>query len=606
MTPAPLLIRPRSAGEILDDAWRLALADFPLLFGLAGLSLVPFFAAVLLLLALPGPESWSLRLLSCALAALLGAVTGIGSGACQEVFRRRADGKVATFGVCLRAALRRGLDHAAARAMLLPATLLGLGCLILPGITIWMACPAVHALIADGKGRRSSDLKELGREARFNPVKTSAVVLTRLPLLLIGMLNLHLLGGMALWAAGNLGGFDVALVSFSLTIFDSAHFNPAYLVTLGMFVWLLLVPYFEASNFLLHLDTRTRQEGLDLFYRVRQAFPAKAASRAGVAVVFGLLFASPLVAAEDTVGAARARIGRIAAEVKNENPYRGGDALARQLQTIADDLEKAGGTSRFAWFRRCLRQLAGRNRDGALDLLADLDRRLARADNGGLSKDELKALLRPPPDDADKPEPEKKREREPKRREREDPPDVRRDVDAPPGQRGGSGSPTAGAAGGSGSGVMLVGGLLLALVAAAVVLALRNRAPMPAPPKAPTEGTSPPRRDLQRPDETPAAALWRRAEELAAKGDYLEALRTLYGAVLALLHHRHFIRYETTRTNGEYVEQVGRAAEAPPGLRSPFERLTTLFEWKWYGDRTCGDHEFGAGRRLAEEVRGLV
>ena len=189
--------------------------------------------------------------------------------------------------------------------MFLPAILLGLGCLVLPGLTIWMACPAVHALIADGKGRRFADAKELGREARFDATKTSAVVLTRIPLLAMGIVNAHLLLDGALWAAGNLAGFDVSLLGLSFTIFDSARFNPAYLVSLAMLVWLLLVPYFEASNFLLHLDTRTRQEGLDLFYRVRQAFPAGAARRVGVllAVVAGLLFTPPATAADDPAGA---------------------------------------------------------------------------------------------------------------------------------------------------------------------------------------------------------------------------------------------------------------------------------------------------------------
>ena len=154
--------------------------------------------------------------------------------------------------------------------------------------------------------------------------------------------------------------------------------------------------------------------------------------------------------------------------------------------------------------------------------------------------------------------------------------------------------------------MMFVGGLLLALVAAAVVLALRNRTPAPVKTKAPTAGYATPSPALPQPDDTPAPTLWRRAEELAAKGEYLEALRTLYGAVLALLHRRRFIRYETMRTNGEYVDQVGHAAEAPPGLHDPFERLTTLFEWKWYGERACDDRDFGAGRRLAEEVRALV
>ena len=189
--------------------------------------------------------------------------------------------------------------------------------------------------------------------------------------------------------------------------------------------------------------------------------------------------------------------------------------------------------------------------------------------------------------------------------ERRDPPEVKRDVDAPPGRPANSGSQPA-VPGSGNTGVMFVGGLLLALIAAAVVLWLRNRTPTPVQAKAPTAGKTAPQNDLPRPDEASAPSLWRRAEELAAKGEYLEGLRALYGAVLALLHGRRFLRYESTRTNGEYVEQVRLAPEAPRGLQVPFERLTTLFEWKWYGERACENSDFDAGRRLAEEVRGLV
>ena len=154
--------------------------------------------------------------------------------------------------------------------------------------------------------------------------------------------------------------------------------------------------------------------------------------------------------------------------------------------------------------------------------------------------------------------------------------------------------------------MMLVGGLLLALVLTALVLGLRNRAPTPVTVRPPTEGLSVPGNDFPRPDEGAGPSLWRQADELAAQGRHLEALRVLYGAVLALLHRRHFIRYEVTRTNGEYIEQVRLAAEAPPGLRVPFERLTTLFEGKWYGARACDGSDFAVGRGLADEVRGLT
>jgi hypothetical protein len=615
MTPdRPLLTRPRTAGEILDDAWRLALADFPLLFALAGLFLVPFCAALLLLLALPRPDAFSLRALCALLVVLLAALTGVGSGACQELFRRRADGAPATFGHCLMAALRRGFDHTAARTVVLTAVLLGLGCLLvpgpagwlgfacllLPGLAVWMACLAVHPLIAAGKGRRGSDLKELGREMRFDPGKTAAVVLTRLPLVALGVLNLHLLGIGLFWAAGNLAGFDVALVSFALSLG-----NPVYVLALTMLVWLLQTPYFEASNFLLHLDTRTRQEGLDLFYRVRHSFPTKETNSAKVLLVLaaGVLLAAPARASEALVGGARVEVGRIAVEVKSAEPYPGGAPWAGRLEKVADRLEEKGGKARFAWFRRRLDGFAGRDRAAALDVLTDLDRRLAREEGSGLSKEQMKGLLRPPRDDDEETESEVRRDEE-RRREREDPPEVKRDVDARPARRPGSSGPAVSA--GGGNTVLIVGvGLLLGVVAAAVVMWLRNRTPATTKAKGPESGAARPRDDL-RPDEAEAPALWRRAEELAAKGEYLEALRALYGAVLSLLHRRHFLRYEPTRTNGEYVEQVRLAPEAPPGLRRPFEGLTTLFEWKWYGERTCDGNDFAAGRGLAEEVRGLV
>ncbi|HZY84429.1 MAG TPA: hypothetical protein VFE78_06340, partial [Gemmataceae bacterium] len=110
-------IRPRTTGELLDDAWRLALADYPWLGLLSGLFLVPFFCVVVLLLSRPAPENWAVRLLLPALAALLLVLTGLGSGACQELFRLRAEGKPVGPAPCLRGALRRGLEHGAARAV---------------------------------------------------------------------------------------------------------------------------------------------------------------------------------------------------------------------------------------------------------------------------------------------------------------------------------------------------------------------------------------------------------------------------------------------------------------------------------------------------------
>ena len=303
---------------------------------------------------------------------------------------------------------------------------------------LWMTCCTLHTLIANGKGRRAADLKELGREVRFNPAKTAAIVLTRLPLLGLGVLNLHLLGGMALWAAGNLAGFDVALVSFALTLG-----NVVYLVALTLFTWLLLTPYFEASNFLLHLDTRTRQEGLDLFYRVRRCFPLNEPRRAGVLLTFvaGLLFASPVGAATNPVGAARADVVRIAEQVKSAEPYPGEVDWAGRLGKIADRLETDGGATNFAWFRRRLAADSAELRPrGALDVLADLDRRLARLERGRGAVEGRAERSAAAGRATTRRSRTRRASREKEKREREEPPEVKRDVDAPPSRRSTSGS----------------------------------------------------------------------------------------------------------------------------------------------------------------------
>jgi hypothetical protein len=600
--------RLRTAGEILDDAWRLAIADAPVLFSLSSLFLVPCFAVVLLVIAMPPlVDHWAFNVSMALIAALLLASTGIGSGACQEFLRRRSDGVIARPGTCLKAALRRGFDHSIARAMLVPVILLGLNCAALPGLMLWMASATVHVLIAAGKGRRSADLREFGAEARFDPAKTAAVVLLRVFFLLFAALNLHMFGQLALDAAESLAGLDFSLTSFALRLR-----NPTYDVILIMLAWLLLAPFFEASNFLLYLDTRTRQEGLDLLHRVNRLFPMNVSRKVGVALVLlaGLCVTGPVHAADPVVPAARAEVGRITEEVKSADPYPGSDRWLPRLESLAGRLEKEGGQSRFTWFRRRLTGFAALDRDAALNVLNDLDHRLERlaSEGSASSTDDLKHLLRPARESEDEPSQatrEKKAHEREKQREEEQR-EVRRDVEVP--ARRGTGGPSATSApapdGGS-SAPMLIGGLLLALLAIALLLWFRNRAPKETTP-APTTGARPVLPEAPRPDIVEAPSLWRQAEALAAKGEFLEALRVLYSAVLALLHRKHLVRYETTRTNGEYVDQVRRATEAPAGVRAPFERLTMLFEVKWYGERTCDNADFANGKGMAEEVRGLV
>jgi hypothetical protein len=152
---------------------------------------------------------------------------------------------------------------------------------------------------------------------------------------------------------------------------------------------------------------------------------------------------------------------------------------------------------------------------------------------------------------------------------------------------------------------MILVGLLVAIIVVGVILFIqeRRRSPKAEVKKVTGEKKTPTQEEEVRPDQIAPATLWKQADELAQQGHFLEAVRRLYLAVLALLHRSRLIRYEKTRTNGEYVRQVRRAAEAPPGVHPAFVSLTGMFDQKWYGDRACDDREYGACRELAEQVR---
>jgi hypothetical protein len=659
-------IRPRTTGEILDDAWRLALADAPLLLLLSGLFLIPAFTALLVLLAHPVPAGLAQVVLPAGTGLLL-ALTGVGSGACQELFRCRAEGKAVRLTACLAAALRHGLEHGAARAFVLAVVFPGLVCLLglflqdepdhpplgllllglvvlaLPGLLVWSFCTPVHALIAAGKGRSGGLVRELGREAAFDSTKGAVVKLSRLPLLVFVFVNLELLILAGLWVADNLAGFNTALLAVRL----SAS-NPLADLAIFLLGVLLLAPFFEAVNFLLHLDVRTRQEGADLLYRVQRVFPITSAREPAVPVparprsplagalllAVGALLAGthPAPAGEPPLTAvqgAREGVEKVRDEVKAAEPYPGGRRWEGRLDGLAARLNHSGdGTAgRFRWFERGIEGFAARDKPGALHVLTDLQRRLSLLEDtlarprqepggegrSGSSKDEIKSLLRKQPEGRkpDRPRPKEKEETRQERKQREE---VRRD-DADPvpnhGGGGGGGPRTGGGVPGGGAGLgglgwFLLGGLALAILAVAGALFWSSRGPKRPKTMAAT-GKSPEVPEPQAPPhEQSPDALWQQADALARRGEFLEAIRSLYLAVLSLLHRRRLLQYEPTRTNGEYVQQVRLAPEAPAELHRTFERLTGLFDLKWYGERACDEADYRACHALAEEVRGQV
>jgi hypothetical protein len=590
-------IRPRTVGEILDDAWRLYLAQAPQLLVLSGLYNVPAAVALVLLLTRPAPEDLVERVVLPAVTATLLVLTGLGSGACQEAFRRRAEGLPVRLGPCLAAAARRGLWHISARAAVLTAALVGGACLAVPGLAVLVACGGVHPALA-GDVRLFDAFQDAAREAP----RALVVALARLALLAWAVLNLHLLAAVGLWVAGNLGGLDTALldVLFSLG-------NPVYAVGLLLLAWLLLAPFAEAANFLLFVDGRVRHHGYDLWYRVRRLFPALPRGRAGAAALgFAvLLLAAGTGRAADArltlLRGVRQELARITDEVKAADPYPGGARWAGRLHELGERLDREA-PGRYPWFAEEVKDFAGNKRGEALDLLEDLDDRLAQA-----LKDELKGLLSETTPDAG---PEARgKDRSRKKQEAEaDPPARPEDPgEELPGARRGRGVVAPMPGGGFNTvGWLLLLGLVLAVLVVAGVLFWRRRGPRPAPVPAEAAAADALEDLLRQPEQQTPAALWRRAEELARQGDALEAVRALYLAVLALLHRAHLIRYERTRTNGEYVRQLRLAPEAPEPLHARFERLTAQFERKWYGERACRADDYEDFRGTAEEIRDAV
>lgn len=623
----PRELRPRTTGEVLDDAWRLALADAPALLALSGLFAVPTFVVLLLLLTWPAPANLLVRLALPALAALLLPLTGLGSGACQELLRRRLEGTRVRLGGCLRVALGRAGGHLLGRGLTLLALLPGVaagtgavalasssgaaGLLLLGGFGLFLSgivlclTYAIHPVVATTDLTPFAALgTALSRELQRGSTKAAAAAISRTGLLLITVVNLHLLVVAALYIAGELAGLETALLELLLAL-D----NPVYVLSLVGLAWLLLAPFSEAVNHLLFIDGRVRHDGLDLVQRVRTLFPA--------AVLLLALAGLPTAARaqedrREAVRGVRAEMRQLIDEVRKAEPYPGGARYQRRLESLGERLRGgAGDAERLRWFRAALNDFADRRREGALDILEDLDSKLSiyeeslgpveGAAEERRSRADIKALL-PGAREGTTAPPKKV---EPPKDEELKRPTVRRDE---PGEGGGGRGLVAPQAGGGGFGPlgwMLLAGLLLAVVAVAVVL-WRQRSPA-TPGEAPAEDVPLPPTEAPafQPEEQSAAELSRRAEALARRGEYLEALRCFYLAALTRLHEKELIRYERTRTNGEYLRQL-RAAEEAREVAGAFGRLTRLFDRKWYGDRAANADDYERCRELSAELREAI
>jgi hypothetical protein len=88
------------------------------------------------------------------------------------------------------------------------------------------------------------------------------------------------------------------------------------------------------------------------------------------------------------------------------------------------------------------------------------------------------------------------------------------------------------------------------------------------------------------------------ADELAAQGEYREAVRSLYLALLSRLHREGAILYDSTLSNWDYLRHFkGRRDWLPP-----FRELTRRFDFAWYGNLPVGAQGYQDFRALTQPL----
>lgn len=110
--------------------------------------------------------------------------------------------------------------------------------------------------------------------------------------------------------------------------------------------------------------------------------------------------------------------------------------------------------------------------------------------------------------------------------------------------------------------------------------------------------------EVVEPEESAAAepdAWIRAANAHAAAGDYRKAYRAVFVAVLIRLDRLGALRFERSRTNGEYL----RALRGNPALLGLLRPLARGFDLHWYGERPATEGDYRQAMSAYETVRGM-
>ncbi|WP_223635225.1 DUF4129 domain-containing protein [Corallococcus sp. EGB] len=612
MAVSALELRPRGPVALMDAALRLCARDT----GVWALTL-PGGAAVVaaLLHLLDAVEHGRSPTLPALLLTLAWFLRGVGQGAAchyvQEVL----------LGAKAEPSVRQSLRAALSRLPSLFIAVAYLACFNVLTLTLTLGI-ALFLLSAQGVGYavtmqgRGSPLKLYGLGARLlGPSRgTATAVRWLMSVQVLVFLNLHVGLNFLLYIGRQLVGIDLTFAER----FASLD-NPPWLVFLAATTFALFEPLRAATTTLLLVDGRVRQEGLDLLAAVEQ-LPERGKQRGSLApkgaaaawlLLTGLFLAAPAPAraapeaAPVDRQAVRARLVKVATTCEVPEQVEGTalrhfdaldaretvklDRFVRRLEHQAfddDDCESAAVTLE----------------EGLAQVTATAEAQ-ARVDARAATDRARSILARP--EFQERPE---KAPDEPK--EEEVPPaepgwwrrfidklgewlrDLFKNYDPKPPPQDTS-VPLGGAVANALVAVLVA--LTLAVLGWVLVSLLKRKREDSGP--ALEVRTLDAAALANRPDHAlsrPPEGWAHLADALAAKGEYREAVRNLYLALLSRLHRDGAIQYDVTLSNWDYL----RAFRGRPEVKAPFRELTRRFDFAWYGHVPVGADGYREFRAL--------
>lgn len=484
------------------------------------------------------------------------------------------------------------------------------------GLAFFLLSAHIVGYAATMQGRGSA-LRLYGQCSQLLGPARSTATGVRLMLLVqvLTFFNLHIAINVLLMM-----GRKLLAIDFTFAERFASLDNPPWLIFLAALTFTLFEPVKAASATLLLVDGRVRQEGLDLLAAVQQlpergkARAVQSAALVFLCVLFG--FGGTAARAEEAKPIPRPELRQRLEAVAHQCEY-GGDSLKEGLDATGSlsDAEEA----KLQRLLLKVEDLAHHSEDCEA-ATAMLKQGLAQAQetvtleqaapNARAASARARDILsRPefsesPSVDKNKEEPEATVPPEPPgwwkrfmdwlgeelkklfKRDREP-------IHPPTTFSGGSGASAANVL------VVLVIGLVLAVLAAVLLRALGKRQ------KEESAQLEVSTLDSKALAQDPMSALARPpegwahlADELAAKGEYREAVRSLYLALLSRLHRDGAILYDSTLSNWDYLRQFKGRREWLP----PFRELTRRFDFAWYGNLPLGSDGYRDFRALTEPL----